>query len=69
MFYIRLLRDLPGKDITQAMIDQALTDDKDKYYHSHYDLVDALNHRLNTSNLTLPSLVEYIQRHRSAKEK
>lgn len=69
MFYIRLLRDLPGRDITEAMIDQALTDDKNAYYHSHYDLVQALNQRLNTSFRTLPPLVEYLQRERYTKEK
>jgi hypothetical protein len=69
MFYIRLLRDLPGEDITEAMIDQALTDKKNEYYHSHHDLVKALNWRLNTSFRTLTPLVEYLQRERAAKEK
>jgi HEAT repeat protein len=69
MLYIRFLRDLPGKDITEAMIDHALTDKKDEYYHSHYDLVEALNQRLNTSFRTDKALVEYLQRERDAKEK
>lgn len=69
MFYIRFLRDLPGNDITEAMIDQALMDDKNKYYHSHYDLVQALNRRLNTSFRSMTPLVEYLQRERARKEK
>jgi HEAT repeat protein len=69
MFYIRLLDDLPGKDITDAMIDQALTDNKDQYYHSHNDLLQALNQRLKKSFRSMPSLVEYLQRERAAQDK
>jgi HEAT repeat protein len=69
MICIHLLQDLPGTDITEAMIHQALTDDKDKYYHSHDDLVRALNQRLNTSFRTLTALVEYLRRQLAAKEK
>ncbi len=68
MFYIRLLRDLPGKKITEAMIAQALEDDKD-CFHSDYDLLAALNERLNTSHRTLKSLVEHLRRQRLAREK
>lgn len=67
MFYIRLLRDLPGKNITEAMIEQALSDNKDHYYHSHGDLVEALNQRLNTSFRTMPPMVEYLQLQRATK--
>ncbi len=69
MFYIRLLKDLPGDDITEAMIDQALTDDENRFYFSHYDLLEALNQRLNTSYRTMAPLVQYLKRQRAAKEK
>src|SRR5262249_33233376 len=69
MFYLRLLQELPGKDITEAMIHQALADDKDEYYHSQADLVRALNQRLNISVRTFPALVKYLRRQRAPKEK
>jgi len=69
MFYIRLLKDQPGKDVTDAMIDQALTDNKNKYYHSHDDLLQALNQRLNTTYRKMTPLVEYLQRERADKER
>jgi hypothetical protein len=50
---IRFLRDVPGRDITQAMIDQALTD---KSFLPADDLVQALNQRLNTSFRSLTQL-------------
>ncbi len=62
MFYVRLLRGLEGKKITEAMIDQALTDNPDEYCHSQRDLLEALNQRLHTSFRTMPALVEYLQR-------
>jgi HEAT repeat protein len=67
--YIRLLSDIPGQDITEAMIDQALTDKKDQYYFCHTDLVQALNQRLNTSFRDMTRLVEYLRHERAAKQK
>jgi HEAT repeat protein len=69
MFYIRLLRDLPGEGITQAMVTQALTDSEHEYYHSHNDLRKALNHRLNTSYRTMERLLEHLRCERTAKSK
>jgi hypothetical protein len=69
MRYIRLLRDLPGKEITEAMVDQALTDNDKNYYDSHDDLREALNRRLNTSYRTMPPLVEHLRRDRAARRR
>jgi HEAT repeat protein len=68
MYYVRLLRDLPGEDITEAMIDQALAVSKKKEDRfSHEYLVQALNQRLNTSFRDMGSLSEYLQRRRETK--
>jgi HEAT repeat protein len=69
MFCIRLLRDLPGNDITEALIDQALTDRRNVYYFSHADLLEALNQRLGTSFRTMASLTQHLQRERDAKDR
>ena len=69
MIYIRLLRDLPGHDITESLIDQALTDRRNEYYFSHADLLVALNERLGTSFRTLELLAEHLQRVRASKDR
>jgi len=69
MFLIRLLRDLPGEDITEAMIDQALADGKDVYRFSHVDLVAALNQRLGTSFRRIGPMVDHLRRVREPKDR
>jgi hypothetical protein len=69
MLCIRVLRDLPGKEITEAMVHQALTDNIKEYHWSHDDLLEALNRRLNTSFKTLGPLVEYLRREWPVQEK
>lgn len=69
MFLIRVLRDLPGDDITEAMIDQAVAGGKDAYQHSHWDLREALNQRLGLSFRTMKPLIEYLESKRESKGK
>jgi HEAT repeat protein len=66
---IRLLRNLPGQEITDAMIEQALTENKNEYYFSHDELRLALSKRLGKSFRTMPALIEYLQCERSGKAK
>lgn len=69
MFHIRLLRDLPGDDITEALIDQALADGTSTYHFSHADLLDALNRRLGKSFRTMAPLAQHLQRERDARNR
>jgi hypothetical protein len=66
MLYIRLLADLPGKEVTAAMVHQALTDNVKEYNCSHWDLREALNKRLDTSFRDMGPLVEYLRREKVA---
>jgi HEAT repeat protein len=66
---IRLLQDLPGNDITEAMVDQALTDNENRWYASHDHLREALNQRLGTSFRSLTPLIEHLKSERNLKEK
>lgn len=67
--YIRLLADVPGDDITEALIDHALADTKNPWFITQRELLDALNQRLNTSFREMPQLVRHLKSLRDAKNK
>jgi HEAT repeat protein len=67
--YIRLLCDVPGDDITEALIDHALADTKNPWFLTQGELRDALNERLNTSFREMEPLVLHLKKLRAEKIK